>query len=196
MLPKRGQSSNLLKLITIAFMSAISLVLMFINFPLPFLPQYLKIDFSEVPALVAALIFSPLAGIAVEGIKNLLFLAYTGDVIGVIANFFAGMLFILPVSMIYHKFKSTKSIVSGLVTGTIIMAVGMSVLNYFFILPAYAWFLGMEEMNSAQVKWITVTAGILPFNAMKGIILGALFVPFYLKLQSWLNHKQTYAKAS
>ncbi|MFP3489854.1 ECF transporter S component, partial [Staphylococcus sp. SIMBA_130] len=69
------QSSNLLKLIILALLGTISLLLFFLNFPLPFLPSYLKIDFSDVPALMASLIFSPLAGIIVVAVKNLLYLA-------------------------------------------------------------------------------------------------------------------------
>ncbi|WP_226036039.1 ECF transporter S component [Aquibacillus saliphilus] len=185
------QSSKLLKLIVLALLGTMSLVLMFINFPLPFLPPYLKVDFSDVPALIAALLFSPIAGIAVEGIKNLLYLIYTGagDPIGVVANFFAGIMFVVPVAVLYHRFKGVKSLISGLVTGTIVMAIGMGILNYFVILPAYSMFMGWETM-SAQVKWWTVIAGITPFNALKGIIIAILFVPLFTKLRPWFEQKR------
>lgn len=183
-------SSKLLKLIILALLGTISLVLFFLNFPLPFLPPYLKIDFSEVPALIAALIFSPIAGVIVIGVKNLLYLAVSGagDPIGVIANFIAGIMFVVPVALLYHKFKGVKSIVSGLVSGTVIMAIGMSVLNYVFILPAYAWFMGWEVTE--QIKWVSVIAGVLPFNVIKGIVVGLLFVPLFIKLRSWIEQKQ------
>lgn len=186
-------SSKLLKLIILALLGTISLVLFFLNFPLPFLPPYLKIDFSEVPALIAAFIFSPIAGIIVIGVKNLLYLAVSGagDPIGVIANFLAGVMFVVPVAFLYHKYKGVKSIISGLVSGTVIMALGMSVLNYVFILPAYGWFMGWEMTE--QVKWISVIAGVLPFNAIKGIIVGLLFVPLFIKMRSWIEQKQANA---
>lgn len=185
------QSSSLLKLIILALMGTISLLLLFLNFPLPFLPPYLKIDFSEVPALIAALIFSPMAGVLVEAIKNILYLVVSGagDPIGVTANFLAGVMFIVPVAVLYHKYKGVKSIISGLVTGTIIMAIGMSVLNYVFVLPAYAWFMGWEDMNSAA-RWTAVSLGVLPFNIIKGIIVGMLFVPLFVKLRTWIEQKQ------
>lgn len=187
---KSARSSKLSKLIILALLGTISLVLFFVNFPLPFLPPYLKIDFSDVPALMASLIFSPIAGVIVVGIKNLLYLATSGagDPIGVAANFLAGVLFVVPVSIIYHRFKGVKSIVSGLVTGTVIMAAGMSVLNYFFILPAYAWFMGWEMTDT--VIWTSVIAGVLPFNVLKGIIVALLFVPLYIKLKSWIEQNQ------
>lgn len=183
-------SSKLVKLVILALLGTISLVLFFLNFPLPFLPPYLKIDFSEVPALIAALIFSPVAGVIVISIKNLLYLAVSGagDPIGVIANFLAGIMFVFPVAFLYHKYKGVKSIVSGLVSSTLIMAIGMSALNYFLILPAYAWFMGWEMTE--QIKWLSVVGGVLPFNALKGIIVGFLFVPLFIKMRSWIEQKQ------
>lgn len=186
------QSSRLVKLIIFALLGTISLLLFFLNFPIPFLPAYLKIDFSEVPALIAALIFSPLAGVLVEAIKNMLYLIVSGagDPIGVTANFLAGVLFIVPVAMLYHKYKGVKSVISGLVTGTIIMAIGMSILNYFVILPAYAWFIGAPEMAESAAKSIAVYAGVLPFSILKGVIVGMLFVPLFIKLRRWIEQKR------
>ncbi len=60
------------KLVVISMLSSIAFVLMLLNFPFPGLPDYLKIDFSDVPAIIAILIYGPLAGIAVEAIKNVL----------------------------------------------------------------------------------------------------------------------------
>ncbi len=185
------QSARLLKLIIIALLGTISMVLLFLNFPIPFLPPYLKIDFSEVPALIAGLLFTPVAGILVEAIKNLLYLLYTGaaDPVGVVANFVAGTLFIYPVALLYHKLKGKKSIVTGLITGTVVMALGMGVLNYLVILPAYSWFMGWETM-SGTVKLTTVLGGVLPFNFVKGVILTTLFIPLFSKLKPWIDHKR------
>lgn len=187
------QSKKLVKLIILALLGTISFLLFFLNFPIPFLPTpYLKVDFGDVPALIAALIFSPLAGVMVLAIKNFLyFVIGGGDPVGVWASFFAASMFILPVAFLYHKYKGIKSIVIGLVAGTIIMAVGMSVLNYLVILPIYAWFMGMEEMKIESVKWAAVVFGIFPFNIIKGIMVGILFVPLFIKMRSWIESKQT-----
>lgn len=185
------KSSKLLKLIILSLLGTISFVLFFLNFPLPFMPPYLKIDFGEVPALMAALIFSPVAGVIVIAIKNILYLIVGGgEPVGVAANFLAATMFVLPVAFLYHKYKGVKSIVSGLITGTIVMAIGMSILNYIVILPVYAWFMGMEEMKIQSVKQFAVLAGILPFNILKGIIVGCLFVPLFIKMRSWIEKKQ------
>jgi riboflavin transporter len=192
------RSSKLTKTITIALMGAISMVLMLLNFPLPLLPAYLKIDFSEVPVLLAALLFSPMAGVAVEAIKNLLYLIFTGagDPVGVVANFLAGMMFVLPVAYFYHKFKPSKrTLVSGLATGTVIMAIGMGLLNYFVVLPLYIMFAGYPSMGP-EAKWLAVTAGIIPFNLIKGIIIAIVFVPLFAKLKPWFAKRKRSGSAA
>jgi len=184
------RSSKLVKLVVLSLLAAVSLVLFFISFPLPLLPPYLKVDFSDIPALLAGLIFSPLAGVLVVLMKNLLYFVASGasDPIGVAANFIAGSLFIIPVAYLYHRYRGVKSIVSGLVIGTVVMAIVMSVLNYFIILPAYSLLIGME-MNET-IKWISVVGGVLPFNFIKGIIVSMLFVPVFIKLSEWINQKR------
>src|SRR5699024_1189866 len=140
---------------------------------------------------LASLIFSPIAGVIVVAIKNILYLAIGGgEPVGVAANFLAGILFILPVSIAYHKFKGVKSIVSGLVIGTIIMAIAMSVLNYLVLLPVYASCMGMEEMKIDRLIQIVVLYGLIPFNVIKVIIVGWLFLPLFIKMRSWIDRKQ------
>ncbi|HHD6806406.1 TPA: ECF transporter S component, partial [Staphylococcus aureus] len=71
------------RLITISMLSAIAFVLTFIKFPIPFLPPYLTLDFSDVPSLLATFTFGPVAGIVVALVKNLLnYLFSMGDPVG------------------------------------------------------------------------------------------------------------------
>lgn len=187
------RSSKLVKLVVLSLLAAVSLVLFFISFPLPLLPPYLKVDFSDVPALLAGLIFSPLAGVLVVLMKNLLYFVASGatDPIGVVANFIAGSLFVFPVAYFYHRYQGVKSIIIGLVVGTVGMAVIMSILNYFIILPAYSLLIGME-MNDT-IKWVSVVGGVLPFNFIKGVIVSILFIPVFIKLSEWINQKRMQA---
>lgn len=189
---QENKSTRLLKIIVLSLLGTISFLLFFLNFPLPFMPPYLKVDFGDVPAIIAALIFSPLSGVIVIAIKNILYLVIgTGEPVGVAANFLAATLFVLPIGILYHKYKTVKSIVTGLVAGTVIMAVAMSVLNYLVILPIYAWFMGMEEMKIESVKRFAVLYGIFPFNVLKGVIVGMLFVPLYLRMHTWIDQQRT-----
>src|SRR5690625_5148345 len=101
----QAKSSRLIKLIVIGLLGAISLILFFISFPLPMLPPYLKVDFSDIPALIAGIIFSPIAGVLVILVKNGLYFVISGatDLVGVVANFLAGSVFIFVVAYFYHK---------------------------------------------------------------------------------------------
>ncbi|GAA4068123.1 ECF transporter S component [Amphibacillus indicireducens] len=186
----KNQSSKLLKLIILSLFGTISMVLLFLNFPLPFLPPYLKVDFGEVPTLLAALIFTPMAGVVVQLIKNLLYLLFTGaaDPVGVFANFVAGITFVVPISIIYHKYKGDKSLIFGLIAGTVIMTIAMGILNYFVLLPIYSVIMGWGDMSSV-VMIGTIFAGVIPFNLVKGVIVSLLFIPLFAKLKPWIKQK-------
>ena len=49
---------------------------------------------------------------------------------------------------------------TALMLGTITMAVIMSVLNYFIILPAYTWFLNSPAMSSDIMRQTSCTGDI------------------------------------
>lgn len=180
-------------MVAVGMLSSISYILMLLNFPLPVFPNFLLIDFSDIPALVAALAFGPLAGILVELLKNLLDYFMTGSQTGVpvghIANFIAGVLFILPTYFVYNRIKTKKGLSIALIAGTITMAVLMSVLNYYIILPAYTLFLNAPAMADSETRRLVVTA-ILPFNILKGIIVSILFVPLYIRMSYWINRNR------
>lgn len=192
MMQNNNRSSKLTKMVVIALLATVSLVLFFISFPLPLLPPYLKVDFSDVPALLAGLIFSPAAGVLVVFLKNAMYFVIKGatDPIGIPANFIAGTLYVFPVAYLYHRYKGVKSVVVGLVIGTVAMASIMSILNYLVILPAYSWVMGIDDWVTSTAKMATVMGAILPFNFLKGIIVSILFIPMFMKLRQWIEQKR------
>ncbi|MFY2154607.1 ECF transporter S component [Cytobacillus firmus] len=189
---------NIKSMVAIGMLSSISYVLMLLNFPIPPFPQFLMIDFSDIPALIAALIFGPAAGILVELIKNILDYFMTGSATGVpvghIANFAAGILFVLPTYYVYSKLKTKKGMTFGLVIGTMVMAVIMSVLNYIVILPAYTFFLNFPAMSAPEMRTMIVT-GILPFNILKGFIISIVFMLIFTRMRTWVE-KQAVMKSA
>jgi riboflavin transporter len=188
---------SLKAMVSVGMLSSISFILMFISFPIPPFPNFLLVDFSDIPALVAALIFGPVAGILVELIKNVLNYFFVGSATGVpvgqIANFLAGVLFILPTYYLYKVVKTLKGMTFALILGIITMAVLMSVLNYYVILPAYTFFLNMPAMSGNETRQLIVS-GILPFNMVKGAIMSAMFYLIFIRIQSWIN-KQIVVKS-
>ena len=185
-------NKKLRRMILIAILGSISTVLMQLNFPLPALPGFLKVDFSEIPAVLAIMTMGPVAGIAVELLKNVLhwFLSGspTGVPVGEIANFVTGVLFIMPIYLIFKKVKNTKGLTAGLITGTVIMAVGMSALNYFVFLPMYTYFLNMPAYTG-EAMFNVIVLGILPFNLIKGIMLMVISLLLYKSMSKWIDQQ-------
>ncbi|AEH48049.1 ECF transporter S component [Parageobacillus thermoglucosidasius] len=184
---------NIRSFVLIGVFSAVSYLLMLLNFPLPPFPNFLLVDFSDIAALLAAILYGPLAGVFVELLKNVLNYFITGSPTGIpvghIANFMAGVTFILPTYYVYRKTKSKKGMLFGLAAGTAVMALVMSVLNYYVFLPAYTLFLGAPAMSAPETKALVVSA-ILPFNAVKGAMIAAVFMLLFARLSQWLQ-KQT-----
>ncbi|WP_153732193.1 ECF transporter S component [Sporosarcina obsidiansis] len=186
-------NKKLRKLILVAILGSISTVLMQFNFPLPALPGFLKIDFSEIPAVMAIMTMGPVAGIGVELLKNVMhwFLSGspTGVPVGEIANFVTGVLFIMPIYWIFMKYRSAKGLTAGLIAGTTAMAVGMSLLNYLVFLPMYTYFLGMPAVTG-NALYQMIILGILPFNLIKGVMLLVISLMLYRSMEKWILQQQ------
>jgi len=182
---KKTKNTKVKVMVSIGMLSSIAYLLMLLNFPLPLFPNFLFVDFSDIPALIAALIFGPIAGILVELFKNVLNYVATGSQTGIpvghIANFLAGIVFILPTYFVYNKLKTKKGMTMALIVGTVTMAGVMSVLNYFFILPAYTVLMGFPDMRNLVVP------AVLPFNILKGVIMSAIFMLLFIRMQAWIN---------
>ncbi|MFC5603229.1 ECF transporter S component [Sporosarcina koreensis] len=185
-------NKKLRRMILIAILGSISTVLMQLNFPLPALPAFLKIDFSEIPAVLAIMTMGPVAGIAVELLKNVLhwFLSGspTGVPVGEIANFATGILFIMPIYFIFKKVQNTKGLTAGIIAGTVSMAVGMSALNYFVFLPMYVYFMNMPAYTG-DAMFNVIVLGILPFNLIKGIMLMVISLLLYKSMSKWIDQQ-------
>ena len=182
------KNSKIQKMVKIGILGAIGYVLMILNFPFPGFPAFLQIDFSDVPALIAALVMGPMAGIMVELLKNILDFMMTGSDTGIpvghFANFIGGVSFILPVYYLYKKTGTKKGMILGLIGGTIILAGFMSVMNYYVLLPLYSKLLNWN-MSGPEIRTY-ITAAIIPFNLIKGSIIAVVFLLLFDKLKGWL----------
>lgn len=193
---RKGESimlqSRVRKNVTVGMLSTIAYLLMMLDFPFPGFPTFLQIDFSDVPALIAAIVFGPAAGIMVEVIKNVLHYLIQGSATGVpvgeISNFIAGTIFIIPTAVFFRRFRSMKGLFIGLTIGTLLMTIVMSILNYYVFMPAYTLFLNMPAMSQESLKQLVVAA-ILPFNLIKGVIVAILLAALISKIKTWLTNQ-------
>ena len=121
-----------------AMFTAVSYVLYLFGFKLPIVPSFLTMDFSELPAVIAALSMGPVAGVLVCLLKNLLHLAISHTMwVGELSNFILGAAFVVPVGLIYKKHKTKKGAIIALLSGAVIMSLVGVVSNYFIIYPLY-----------------------------------------------------------
>lgn len=194
-------TKNLRRLITMSLLSAVGFLIMYIAFPLPLFPTFLKIDFSDIPALVGAIMYGPVAGVGIELLKNILHYfikgSGTGVPVGEFANFLAGSVFIFVTSLVYMKIRSVKGLFVGMMAGAVTMTVVMALANYYIILPAYSMFLGLtiddtvsfaSQANGSITDLFTlIVYGIAPFNLVKGILVALLMVPLYQRLKPRLS---------
>ena len=71
-----------------AIFAALSAALMALSFSVPFMPSFIKLDFSEVPALIASFSMGPVSGVLVCLIKNLINVTMTTTSgVGELSNF-------------------------------------------------------------------------------------------------------------
>ena len=66
------------KLIYTAMLAAVAGVLMSLEFSVPMMPPFYKVDFSDVPSVIAVFLMGPVSGICVEVIKLLIKLITVG----------------------------------------------------------------------------------------------------------------------
>ena len=182
-------------------LSAIAVVLMLFEIPLPFAPSFYEIDFSEVPVLIGAFSMGPMAGVLIEMIKIILNLCINGTMtagVGELANFVIGCALVLPAALIYKVKKTKKSALIGLVVGTVFMTVSGCFINAYVMLPTYAKAFGMPiealvQMGTAVNAKITdlltfVMFAVVPFNLLKGVLVSVIVFLIYKKISPILKN--------
>ena len=187
-------------LVKISILSAIGYILMFISVPLPMLfPEFLKIDISDLTALLGGISLGPMAGVTIAFLKNLLQfitgMSTTGGV-GEFANFLIGGSFVFTVSYIYSKKRNIQGVIIGLVSGIVVMTMVGCIANYFIILPFYAtmgWSIDAVVSMGAAInpaidsKMSFIIWMIAPFNILKSGLMSLLTLPMYKKTEKILK---------
>lgn len=171
---------NVRYLTVTAMLTAIAYILMFFDFSVPFImPEFIKMDLSELPALIGSFAMGPLCGVLICLLKNVLHLAITttGGV-GELSNFLLGAAFVIPAGLIYKHKKSRKSALVGSLLGDLFMGVFSIVSNYLLVYPFYYNFMPKETILNAyqailpQMKTILqcLICFNLPFTMVKGLL--------------------------
>lgn len=193
---------NVRKMTITAMLSAIGFILMFLELSVPIMPPFLKLDFSELPALIGAFSMGPVSGVVICLIKNVLHL-FVGSTSGVgeLSNFLLGVCFVLPAGLVYKKWKNKKAAVIGALAGDLLMAVVCIFSNYFIVYPVYYRLAVPEETILAMYQAIlpgmkNILQSIIVFNApftfVKGLFSVIITLLIYKPLSPIIkgNHMQ------
>ena len=195
------KKENIRKIAVIGIMSAVSAVLMMLSFNIPIMPSFIKMDFSELPALITAFSLGPVSGVIVCLIKNLINLMFTTTAgVGELSNFVLGACLVFPAGLIYKKMKTRKGALIGAVVGSLIMAVLSIPWNYFITYPAYInmlnfpleAILGMYKAINPNVDGLMQALLVfnLPYTFCKGIVISLLTFFLYKKLSPIIKGKK------
>ena len=96
-------------MVVTAILAAMSYILAMMSFSVPFMPSFIKLDVSELPALIGSFSLGPVYGVLICLIKNLLGLMNSGtNGIGELSNFLLGAMFVFPAGLLYQRNKTRK----------------------------------------------------------------------------------------
>lgn len=163
----------------VGMLSAVSFILMFLQFSVPVMPPFIKLDISELPALLGAFAMGPVEGVVICLIKNLLHLTRTSTVgVGELSNFLLGAVFVFVAGFIYQKKKTRTGAIIASVSGALVMAVFSVASNYFLVYPFYTSLMPMDKIIEAYQMINPKVNGLLqaliwfnmPFVFCKGML--------------------------
>lgn len=193
---KKSSKININSMTIVAMMSAIAFILQFFEFSVPFMPGFIKLDLSDLPALIGTYAVGPVGGVLIALIKNLLHLPQTSSAcVGELSNFILNAIFILPAGILYRKKKTKKRALLGALLGAVLMAVISVPSNYFVVYPVYYNFLSKEAILQAyQIIFPKVDSILdclvvfnMPFTFMKAMISVVITMLIYKHISPLLK---------
>ncbi len=181
-------------------LTAAAAILQYIEISIPIIPSFIKLDFSDLPALLGAFAYGPVAGILIELLKNIIHMPASGSqFIGELSNFVLGAAFAGTAGFIYKKKKTKLGAFVGGLVGSLVMAAVCVPFNYLVVYPLYYSVLGFPEeavLGMYQAILPTIKSIFeallvfnLPFTFVKGLISVAVSMLIYKPLSPLLKGK-------
>lgn len=172
-------------------LSAVAFLLMFFDFSVPLMPAFIKMDLSELPALIGSFAMGPVAGVVICLIKNILHLMKTSTGgVGELSNFILGAVFVFTAGIIYKKVNTRKGALIGSLAGAVVMAVVSIFSNYYLVYPVYTAFMPMEAIIAAYQAinsnirnlWQALIVFNMPFTFVKAMFSVAITFLVYKRI--------------
>lgn len=188
------------KLVTMAMMAALSIVLVYVvHFPIFPAAPFLEYDPADIPILICAFAYGPVAGIILTVVVSFLqgmTVSASSGIMGIAMHIFATSILVLVAGNLYRIRHTKKGAVVALICGVLAMTVGMVIFNYFitpyFITPDLSDAAAVAA-NRGFVKTLLVPV-IVPFNLIKAGANGVVTFLVYKTVSRHLVHGETWKK--
>ena len=158
--------------VTLAMLSAVSIMLVaLIRIPFPGAP-FLEYDPADVSIIIATLLFGPASGIIVTLIVSILqgiTVSSSSGIIGIIMHIFSTGIYVLVIGLINKK--GNNRVVLAVSLGALAMTLSMIVWNMIFT----PLFMG-QPFETVKAMLLPI---IIPFNLIKSVLNGMIAVPVY-----------------
>ena len=179
----------------IAILAAAASILFLLEIPIV---AFYKLDLSNIPVMLGAFSMGTVPGLIILGLKSLIGLLHSSSAgVGELADFIMGAALLIPASMIYHRNKTRKNALTGMIIGTVCTAVVGVLVNKFIMLPFYmgAFHMDMEaivafaNVSGVDSEWKLLLLITGPFNLLKGLVLSVVTGLIYKPLSPILHGK-------
>ena len=179
----------------IAILAAAASILFLLEIPVV---AFYKLDLSNIPVLLGAFSMGTVPGLIILGLKSAIGLLHSSSAgVGELADFIMGAALLIPASVIYHRHKTRKNALIGMLIGTICTAVVGVLVNKFIMLPFYmgAFHMDMEgilayaKVSGVDSEWKLLLLITGSFNLLKGAVLSAVTFLIYKPLSPILHSK-------
>ena len=179
----------------IAILTAIASILFLIEIPVV---AFYRLDLSNLPVLLGTFSMGAVPGLIILLLKSVIGLLHSNSAgIGELADFIMGAALIIPAAIIYHRNKTRKNAIIGMIIGTLCTAVAGVLVNKFIMIPFYmgAFHMDMDGIlsfaNVAGIdsEWKLLLLITAPFNLLKGVVLSVVTALIYKPLSPVLHAK-------
>lgn len=189
------------KIAKIAVFSAMSFVFYLINVPIAILfPSFLKLNLSDVPALIGGFSLGPVAGVLIVVIKILIKLPFSDTMcVGELSDMLNGTAFVVLSSLFYRYHKTKKGAIVSLALGSLLSTAVALLCNLFIMIPLYLKVMGftLDQIASLCPPSFNVTSdnfylyytfgAVLPFNVLRCFIASLITFLLYKSLTGLIN---------
>lgn len=191
MLSSTSSRFSLKNLVQVSILGGLAYLLTYLSVPILPMAPYMKLDFGDIPILLATVLLSTRSGLIVALLRAVLYFVFTGvsliNLIGISALLIASLTIVLSVTLVNKLVQNHAKYVIMVLFETVMLTLVMSVLNYFVITPLYINLTGFK-LSFSLLDSVLYT--VAPFNIIKGLFIGIVFVIVYNRSNAWEKYKE------